>query len=402
MFKIPASTTWWEHMTKQRTHAGAILTIDLHAIRNNYQLLRAHAAPAACAAALKADAYGLGAERVGPALAAAGCRHFFVAHLDEGIALRPHLPEQCEIYVLHGPVAGSEPDFIRHKLIPVLNSPAQIAGWRGAAQKSRRRLACIVQVDTGMARLGLTPQEFEAFVEDSSFLPRIDVRYLMSHLACAERREHEMNARQLTAFNAARRCLPGIPATFANSSGIFLGPDFRFDLVRPGAALYGIAPVAGKANPMKPVVRLQARVIQTRTIARGDHVGYGATYCALGKRRLATISVGYADGWLRNFSHRGNAMYDGVILPVVGIVSMDTCTIDITCLPVDRLQAGDCVDLISADQPVDAVASLAGTIGYEILTSLGHRYYRDYQDKPASADGREVATTEPAESALNA
>ncbi|TFW01463.1 alanine racemase [Oxalobacteraceae bacterium OM1] len=363
-------------------HAGAILTIDLGAIRDNYLALRERVGAAACAAVLKADAYGLGAAQVAPVLAAAGCRDFFVAHLDEALALRPLL-QDADIYVLHGPMPDTEREFVEHNLIPVLNSPAQLAGWRAAAQRAKRRLPAIVQIDSGMSRLGLTPAEFTAWIEEATATQRIELRYLMSHLACAEKQDHPLNCQQLDAFNAARARLPGCRATFANSSGTFLGEAYRFDLVRLGAALYGITPVAGQANPMKPVVRLQARVLQTRTIERGDHVGYGATYCALGHRRLATLAVGYADGWMRSFSNRGCAMLDGVRLPVVGIVSMDTCTIDISALPADRLQPGDCVDLISAEQPVDAVAALAGTIGYEILTSLGNRYQRNYLGAPA-------------------
>jgi alanine racemase len=365
-------------MAVKEAHAGTVLTIDLGAIRDNYRLLRAKASGAACAAVLKADAYGLGAARVAPALAEEGCRHFFVAHLDEGIAVRPHLPPHAEIFVLHGPMPGTEPEFVHHRLVPVLNSAAQVAGWRQLAARLDRMLPAIVQIDTGMSRLGLSSGEVDAACSDPDYLRGIALRYLMSHLACAERRDHPMNVQQLAAFNQARRRLPSCPASFANSSGIFLGSDFHFDLVRPGAALYGIAPVAGMANPMKPVVRLQARIIQVRSIEDGAHVGYGATYRAAGPRRIATVAVGYADGWLRSFSNRGCMLAGGVRAPIVGIVSMDTCTLDVTEVDQRHLQPGACVDLISDEQPVDAVAAQAGTIAYEILTSLGHRYYRNH------------------------
>jgi alanine racemase len=379
-------------MAEQQAHAGAILTIDLDAVRNNYRDLRKRAGAAACAAVLKADAYGLGAARVATVLAADGCRHFFVAHLDEGIALRPHVPQHAEIFVLHGQPHGTDDEFVRHRLIPVLNSTVQVIAWRDAARRLNRILPAIVQIDSGMSRLGLAPAEVDAWVNDAAFLRGIDLRYLMSHLACAEKQEHPLNAMQLAAFNRARKRLPSCAASLANSSGIFLGTDFHFDLVRPGAALYGIAPVAGATNPMQPVVRLQAKVIQTRTVEAGDYVGYGATYRAGGRRRLATVSVGYADGWLRSFSNRGCALFDGMRLPIVGIVSMDTCTLDISEVEAGRIAAGSRVDLISAEQPVDAVAALAGTIGYEILTGLGARYYRDYVGgKPAAADQQEIA-----------
>lgn len=370
-------------MAVKEAHAGTVLTIDLDAIRDNYRLLRAKAGRAACAAVLKADAYGLGAVRVAPVLADEGCRHFFVAHLDEGIALRPHLPPHAEIFVLHGPMPGTEPEFVQHRLVPVLNSAAQVAGWRQLACRLDRMLPAVVQVDTGMSRLGLSSAEMDVACGDPEFLRGIELRYLMSHLACAERQDHPMNAQQLAAFNHARRRLSYCPASFANSSGIFLGSDFHFDLVRPGAALYGIAPVAGMENPMKPVVRLQARVIQLRSIEDGAHVGYGGTYRAAGPRRIATVAVGYADGWLRSFSNRGCALVAGVRAPIAGIVSMDTCTLDVTDVDQRHLQPGAYVDLISDEQPVDAVAAQAGTIAYEILTSLGQRYYRNYAGAPA-------------------
>jgi alanine racemase len=365
-------------MAVKEAHAGTVLTIDLGAIRDNYRLLRTKVGRAACAGVVKADAYGLGAKRIAQTLAEEGCRHFFVAHLDEGIALRPHLPPQIDIFVLHGPLPGTEPEFAHHRLIPVLNSAAQVAGWRALACRLDRMLPAVVQVDTGMSRLGLSVAEVDAACDDPEFLLGIDLRYLMSHLACAEQQDHPMNAQQLSAFNHARRRLSYCPASFANSSGIFLGGDFHFDLVRPGAALYGIAPVAGMENPMKPVVRLQAKIIQVRSIEEGDCVGYGISYRAPGTRRIATVAVGYADGWLRSFSNRGSAMVGGVRAPIVGIVSMDTCTLDVSGVDERHLQPGRYVDLISHEQPVDAVAAQAGTIAYEVMTSLGHRYYRNY------------------------
>ena len=371
-------------MEVNEAHAGTVLTIDLDAIRGNYRLLRAKADGAACAGVVKADAYGLGAARVAPVLAEEGCRHFFVAHLDEGIALRPHLPPDTEIFVLHGPMPGTESEFVHHRLVPVLNSLEQIAGWRQLACRLGRMLPAIVQLDTGMSRLGLSPAEIDTACSDPEFLRGIELRYLMSHLACAEHQDHPMNAQQLAGFNQARRRLPRCPASFANSSGIFLGRDFHFDLVRPGAALYGIAPVAGMENPMRPVVGLRARIVQIRSVEDGAHVGYGATYRAAGARRLATVALGYADGWLRSFSNRGCALAGGVRAPIAGIVSMDTCTLDVSEVEQRHLQPGNYVDLISDEQPLDTVAAQAGTIAYEILTSLGHRYYRNYVgERPA-------------------
>lgn len=357
-------------------HVGAVLTVDLDAICDNYRLLLGQGGAAACAAVVKADAYGLGAERVAQALAAAGCRHFFVAHIEEGIALRRHLPAH-DIFVLHGAPAGAEQAMAAHRLTPVLNSLEQISAWTALARLSGAALPAVIQVDTGMSRLGLAPEELAILAHDPHRLDGIELRYVMSHLACAEDQANPANARQLELFRAARRMLPPAPASFANSSGIFLGADYHFDLLRPGAALYGIAPVVGAPNPLRPVLRLQGKVLQTRTIPPGTPVGYSGRFVASSACRIATVSVGYADGFLRSLGNKALAAFDGVALPVVGAVSMDTITIDASALPEGRLTAGAWVDLIggSAESP-DAIAARAGSIAYEILTSLGARYHR--------------------------
>ena len=361
-----------------KNRSGAILTVDLDAIRGNYRLLRARAEPAICSAVLKSDAYGLGAVPVAGALYGEGCRHFFVAHLDEGMALRPHLAPDAAVFVLHGPPPDTEAEFTAHQLIPVLNSSSQVAGWRAHAKELGRTLAAVVQVDSGMSRMGLSPAEVDAWLADPGFLDGIELLYLMSHLACAEQHDNPMNALQLERFQALRARLPACPASLANSSGVFLGPDYQFDLVRPGAALYGIAPIAGAANPMRPVVRLQGKILQTRTIERGDHVGYSRRYTASETRQVATVSVGYADGWLRSMSNLGLAMVDGVPVPQIGAISMDSITLDVSAIASERVAPGSLVDLICAEHPVDAVATLANTIGYEVLTNLGPRFYREY------------------------
>jgi len=367
-------------LSNQPKNSGALLTVDLAAIRANYRLLRERAAPAICSAVLKSDAYGLGAPAVAAALYDEGCRDFFVAHLDEGIALRPLLAPDADIFVLHGPLPDTEADFVRHGLIPVLNSVPQVAGWRAQALLAGRPLAAMVQVDTGMSRMGLSPAEVDLWLADAHFLDGITLRCLLSHLACADEPGHPMNARQLASFEALRARLPACPASLANSSGIFLSPGYHFDLVRPGAALYGIAPQAGMANPMAPVVRLQGKLIQTRTIEEGDHVGYSLRYTAGATCRVGTVAVGYADGWLRSSSNRAIGLIDGLRVPQIGTVSMDSTTFDVSAVPEARLAPGMLVDLISDQHPVDAVAALAQTIAYEVLTSLGSRYYRDYKN----------------------
>jgi alanine racemase len=356
-------------------YAGATLTVDLGAIRANFRLLRRRLGVTACAAVVKADAYGLGAAAVAPALAAEGCRQFFVAHLDEALALRPLLPE-AQIFVLNGLPAGAEADCARHRVTPVLNSLAQLGAWAAHGRRLGRALPAAVQVDSGMSRLGLSEAEVDALAESPRRLEGIGLRLVMSHLACAERQDHPMNREQLCRFEAARARLPEAPASLANSSGIFLGPDFHFGLARPGAAIYGLSPVAGEANPMRPVVRLHGRIVQVREIAAGAAVGYGASWRAAGPRRIATVAVGYADGYLRSLGNSATAFAGDTPVPLVGIVSMDTATFDVTDAP--AAVEGGCLELIGPRNPVDALAAQAGTIGYEILTSLGHRYARAY------------------------
>ncbi|HET6718863.1 MAG TPA: alanine racemase [Rhodocyclaceae bacterium] len=360
------------------TNAGALLSIDLDAIGRNWRALQGRLPGAVCSAVVKADAYGLGARRVGPALYRVGCRHFFVAHLGEAIDLRPSLPADTTIYVLHGLPPGAEPEAAAEGVVPVLNSLPQVAAWRDLAQRLDRRLPAVLQVDSGMARLGLGDDELDRLAGDRTRLDGIDLRLVMSHLVSAEDQANPVNRQQLERFQAARRRLPPAPASLANSSGIFLGSDFHFDLARPGAALYGVAPVAGVDNPLQPVIRLQGKVIQTRSIAAGTGVGYGHTWRAQRPARIATVAVGYADGFLRSSSNRGVAYVDGIALAIVGKVSMDTITIDISALPAERIVAGSLIDLADPQNTVDQLAACAGTIGYEILTSLGSRYARSY------------------------
>ncbi|MFZ6772080.1 alanine racemase [Undibacterium sp. SXout7W] len=360
--------------------AGAILRIDLQAVRDNYRLLSKMLGTAKCGAAVKADAYGLGVVEISRVLFEEGCRHFFVAHLEEAIVLRPHLSLDAAIYVMHGSPVGYEAEFLEHRCIPVLNSAQQISAWRELAASRQQQLPAIVQLDTGMSRMGLSTQEVNDWVANPELSSGIDIQFLMSHLSCAEDQSHPMNRSQLHTFQALRSRLPTCGASFANSSGIFLGTDFHFDLARPGAALYGVAPVAGQPNPLKAVAHLQGRIIQTRDIPADTGVGYGLTWRSQKPSRIATVAVGYADGWMRSLSNRGVAEIAGKTVPMVGNVSMDTITLDVSQIDAAHLQPGALVDLISATNTVDQVAAKANTIGYEILTSLGLRYQREYSD----------------------
>jgi alanine racemase len=364
----------------------SVLTVDLGAIVGNYRDLQARAAPsgASCAAVIKADAYGLGATRVAPVLEKAGCRAFYVAQLVEALAVRGALPDTstADIFVLGGLFADEIGVYQDNRLTPVLNHLGQIEIWSKAARAAGTRLPAIVHFDTGMSRLGLSPDEAKRLAAEPDRLSGLEIRYWLSHLACADEEGHPLNREQLMRFKALTETLPKAPRSFANSSGLFLGAEYHFDQCRPGCALYGINPVPGRPNPMRQAARLDAKVLQIRTIDRPQTVGYGATHRAAGPTRVATIAVGYADGWLRSLSSRGFALFNGAKVPFLGRVSMDLITIDASAVP--QLQPGDFVELMSETLTSDHVADIAGTIGYEVLTRLGSRFHRRYVNGSAA------------------
>ena len=354
--------------------AGAVLTVDLAAIVANWRQLGV-AAGGPTAAVLKADAYGLGAAAVAPALFAAGCRQFFVAHLGEALAIRAALPGAM-LAVLNGLAPATEAAMAEAGILPVLGGLDELDAWTAEARRRAAALPCLLHIDTGMNRLGLDEAGLAALAAAPSRLAGAKLRYVMSHLVSAELPDDPLNALQRDRFAAACARLPAAPRSLANSSGIFLGAGWRSDLARPGAALYGINPTPGRPNPMRPVVRLRARVLQVRDIPAGAGVGYNASWRAARPSRIATACVGYADGWMRALSGHGHALFDGAPVPLVGRVSMDLTTYDATDHPL--LAAGDWLELIGPGLPPEQVAAAAGTNAYEILTSLGRRYARDY------------------------
>lgn len=357
---------------------SATLEIDLDAVAANWRDLRARAAPADCAAVVKADGYGLGAAEIARRLQAEGCTWFFVAHLEEGLALRRVLAPQCRVVVLNGLLPGTADAYLAADLLPALNDRGQIGLWSEAARAAGRRLGAVIHLDTGMNRLGLDAAEAAALAEDPAAFEGIVPLLWISHLVTAEAPTHPLNAIQLDRFRAALARLPRAPASLANSSGIFLGPDYAFDLVRPGAALYGVNPQPERANPLRPTVRLTGKILQLRHVDTHWTVGYGAQWQAPRPSRIATVGVGYADGYLRSLGNRGVVAIDGRRVPIVGRVSMDLITIDVTDIPESRCAPGQSVELIGPAVPVDEIAALAGTIGYELLTDLGPRYRRRY------------------------
>lgn len=353
--------------------AGSTLTVDVDAVAANWRFLRNVARQADCAAVVKADAYGLGLQPVAEALRGAGCRTFFVAHVFEGQRLRPLVPDAA-IYVLNGLMPRTASLFLQARLRPVLGSLPEIEDWSQAA--GRVRAPCALQIDSGMNRLGLTTEQLAQAARLSA---RLEVSLVLSHFVWSGRAEHQSKAaRQVELFDKARGRWPGVPASMANSSGIFFA-DARYDLVRPGYAIYGGNPTPDAGNPMLPVVTFEAKVIQLHEVAPGESVGYDGRWIAPSRRRLATVSAGYADGIAcaalgTNAEPRGFASVDGRRCPFVGRISMDLVVVDVTDAPL--VERGDTVELIGTEIDIDEVAAQAGTIGYEVLTRLGIRSHR--------------------------
>lgn len=365
-------------MGMEAAAAGGLLTIDLAALADNYRLLCRTASPTQVAAVVKADAYGLGATRVAPVLYSAGCRDFFVAHLVEAVRLKPFLARGARLYVLNGLLPGSEATCADLGAIPVLNSIEQIASWSALALARGAELEAALQVDTGMARLGLSLAELRTLAASPAQFAGIRLRLIMSHLACADQPDSAASPGQLAVMREAIALFPGLPVSFANSGGVFLGVDYHGDLARPGVALYGAAPTEAAGNPMRPVVRLDIRVIQTRMVPAGTAVGYGGSHVTSRETRIATLSAGYADGLPRSLGNRGAVWFEGTRLPILGRVSMDSLMVDATALPEGALGPGALVEVIGPHQTLETVAADADTISYEILTRLGQRHHRHY------------------------
>lgn len=367
--------------------APARLTIDLGALADNWRDMAKRSGKARTAAVVKADAYGLGLEDCGITLYEAGARDFFVAVVQEGVTLRTYAPD-ARIYVLSGIWPGQEHLFYEHGLVPVLVSEEQLAFWMAVTAEHGEH-PCAIHVDTGFNRLGIPLEEAIAFAEDvsrpASFAPVL----ILSHLHSGDSPESNFNRVQLEAFRRIAEAFDGVPVSLAASGGVFLGPDYHFDLTRPGIAVYGGEAVNGNTNPMRPVVKAEARIIQIREAKAGETVSYGGTYKLSRDSRLAIVSAGYADGYLRSLSGSGVAVRDvipkgaegfiaGHRVPVAGRVTMDLTIFDVTDVPRNRIRAGDYIELFGPNMPLDDVARVAGTIGYELLTSLGLRYERRY------------------------
>ncbi|MGB4101179.1 MAG: alanine racemase [Alphaproteobacteria bacterium] len=360
---------------------AAQLTISCPAIAANYRLLAQQVNGKQVAAAVKANAYGLGVAQIAPVLKAAGCTFYYVASLEEATQLRGIVGTEPDIAVLHGIAARDHAIATEHRLIPVLNDLGAIQEWHIHAQQHKLFQPVIIHLDTGMNRLGLSKDDIDELLTHPDWFNGLKILLWLSHLACADDQNNPMNAQQQHLFTKFLIKLPLAPLSFANSSGIFLGSNYHFDQVRPGCALYGINPTPGRINPMQPVVRLEAPILQLRDLTPWVTVGYGASWRSKRLGKAATLPVGYADGFMRSLSNRGLTYCSGHPAPVIGRVSMDLIVIDVTDVPDEHRQPGTMVELIGAHQDVDALAMQADTISYEILTQLGSRYQRVYEGR---------------------
>src|SRR6202051_4511448 len=362
--------------------ANGVLTVDLDAIIANWRKLEKTAVPAECASVVKANAYGCGAEQVARALAGAGCKTFFVATIDEARVVRAAVPNAA-IYALSGFFQNTGEEYAKIDCKPVIGDLNELAEWDVFCRRSGWSGGAAIHIDTGMNRLGLT------ITEAQGIIPRINagdhgITLVMSHLACAESLNHPLNAKQLATFREIASLFSGVPASLSNSSGIYLGAQFQFDLVRPGAALYGVTRTRKADNPMQPVVELKARIVQIRNVERGESVGYGGAWTTRRPTRLAIVSAGYADGYFRaggsNDGTRGaEAVVAGKRWPGAGRIPVALMAGDVTDLYKNAVRRGHMVTLIGEGITVDELAHHFGTIGYEVLTSLGPRYARVYK-----------------------
>jgi alanine racemase len=357
---------------------GAELTVRLGALADNYREVQRRAPNASAYPVVKANAYGLGLDHVAPALATAGADTFFVARIEEGMALRALLPN-VRIFVLDGTSAATAPAFLTHRLIPVLNSPEEVAHWSELGKRERKKLEAAVQIDTGMNRSGVSYSELAQLERHfKQAFANVDLKLVMSHLACADEPDHAMNRAQLERFRAALARLPTAPASLAATAGIELDRDYHFDVVRPGMALYGGKPILSRPNPYRTVAILTSRVLQLRRVDKGETVGYGATFAAARPTILATVAVGYADGLMRANGGKGKALVGGVRVGFAGRISMDLAVIDVTDVPAAALGTGLEAEFLGETITLEDVAEAAGTISHEVLTAISPRARRIY------------------------
>ncbi len=378
-------TANYDHLASLPSRVSSVMEIDLDAVVHNYRFLQQRAPGAACAAVVKADAYGLGAVQIAPTLAAAGCKTFFVATLDEALELRKVLPNEAQIFMLNGLLAGSESNFSTYNITPVLNDLEQIILWQNWAKTLEKSLPAAIHIDSGMWRAGLPQCEVKQLAQEPERLQGVDVQLIMSHLACSDQPDHPKNQQQLQVLKQTLQLLPPAPASLANSHGILLGPEYHFDLTRPGRGLYGIGACSAIEKSLKPAARVYAKILQIRNVEAGETVGYEATYQVDHPLRIATLSVGYTDGLPRTLDKHGAVYIGNVRAPIIGGVSMDLLTVDASAVPEKSLCPGSWTEIIGTHITADMVASNADrSTSREIMVNLGPRYHRIYKKAAAA------------------
>ena len=353
------------------------LTINSAAVGRNFQLLQGILGATECRAVIKADAYGLGAVQLAPALAAAGCRHFYVATLEEAAQLRQVLPHAL-IYILHGLLPGQEALIHQLQAVPVLNDFYQIELWRRYAALLEKQLPAALHIDTGLTRLGIEFSAYPQLLADKSQLSGLVIDHVMTHLSCSRDPTHPMNHEQLLMGSQLHAMWPGMPFSFSSSGGMFIGPEYYFDIVRAGCSLYGIAPTSKHKHVMEPVITLTSRLLQVRNISKHAPVGYGCAHTAKPGDKIAVAALGYADGYMRSLANRGYGYIGDYKVYVVGVISMDLIALDVTAVPDHLLHPGAKIELLGPRVLFNDVLDATSSTGYEMLTRLGIRVKRTY------------------------
>lgn len=362
-------------------NSKCLLTIDLNIIAKNYAFLVQKCINATVSGVVKANAYGLGAKQIIKTLMSEHCKYFFVATAEEAVDARAVTNDN--IFVLSGVYLDNLELFYEHNLIPVINSINQLKLWRKFAVQKQQILPCILHIDLGMNRFGFSDTEFMQMINIDTFAENIDVLCIMGHLSASEDIDCEYNGYQLNKFKHYLQYFPNAKRSLANSGSIFLGKEYHFDLVRPGAAIYGLNPTSSKLNPMKNPITLTAPIVQLHEVKKGQPIGYCMTFVTNRDSLIATIPIGYADGYARSLSNRGICHINNIPINVVGNISMDFTILDVTDVPKSLLFLGQNIELIGPNNTPDQIAKIQNTIGYEVLTNLNisNRFHVQYTSK---------------------
>lgn len=359
-------------------HISSVLEVDTQLIARNYRILSQLVPHGVCGAVVKADAYGFGIKAVAPVLMQTGCQNFFVAHISEGIFLRSLLRHQ-NIYIFSGLLPQTEGYFVEHSLVPILNDFEMLKNWTRESEKLGRKLPCALHIDTGMRRNGFDRLDLENLLNAPELLKALDVHFIMSHLVSSHDPHDPLNKQQKELFDSIKQHFPQIKGSFADTGGIYLGPSFHYDFIRTGKGLFGLYTPPEGYEPLHPCLRFLARILQIRTAHKGETVGYGATHTLTRDSKLATLGVGFADGYDLRLSNRAYALFQQLKAPVVGRISMDYTVIDVTDIPESLCYVGGWAELVNQEMSLDSLAQSIGTLSRELSTGFTSRVSRIYR-----------------------